>query len=196
MTSDISPVLHKQSNLLNYLPNLYESKDTGWRKPTPNIHIAISLLQTLRSPTYYLPSFVLACISVMRTCSELEQGSQTLPFEIIPVLGRSRVCGRSPRDRLTPPTEFRWAEHRKKACAFSSIPSVSTKPGSPAKAPFLQQIQYTVKVAREDFSPKQMTSITFGDWKLKGPTLYVSAVRGRGSRFCDFPATRLWTQSI
>lgn len=40
-------------------------------------------------------------------------GSQTAPFEIIPALGRSCVCGHSPRDRLTALTEFRWALHWK-----------------------------------------------------------------------------------
>lgn len=72
-----------------------------------------------------LSSFMPICISVMWTCTEPQAwtASQTSPFEIIPVLGSSCVCGHSPQDRWTLLTEFRWAQCSK-SLHLSSIPSV------------------------------------------------------------------------
>lgn len=108
----------------------------------------------------------------MCTCAEPQAwtGSQTSPFEIIPVLGRSRVCGHSPREWLTLLTEFRWARHWKSPAPLSSIPfGASRKTASPAtSSDFSSSCNTLSKVIAKDFSGKQMTCFTCENESLRG----------------------------
>lgn len=119
----------------------------------------------------HLSSFVPICISVMCTCAEPHAwtGSQTSPFEIIPVLGRSCVFGHSLRDRLTLLTEFRWARRLKSLhLSRQSLQCEQENWLSSYLPGFLKQLQYTVKGDNTGFYREIDDQFHLREWKLKG----------------------------
>lgn len=135
-------------------------------------------------------SFVPICISVMCTCEEPQAwtGSQTSPSEIIPVLGRSCVFGHSPQDRLTLLTEFRWARCWKSLHLSRLFPPVWAGKLALRLPPQISQAAaiHCQKVTTQDFSDKQMTSVTCENESLRGYSVSTVYRMEIGSELCDF----------
>lgn len=127
----------------------------------------------------------------MCTCAEPKAwtGSQTSPFEIIPVLGRNCVFGYSPQDRLTVLTEFRWAWCWKSlhlTCLFPLVwagkPALQLPPSQISQAAAI----HCQKVTTQDFSDKQMTSFTCENESLRGYTVSTVHRMEMWRALCDF----------
>lgn len=118
---------------------------------------------------------------------ELERGVKRLLFEIFPVLWRNYVCGHSPRDRLTLPTEFRWV-----GCWKSLNPSCLSPRWKQANwlsgclSRFFKQPPYTIKGDSAGFLRKPDDRLHLREQTLKGAILAYSVQSWKNRVLWDF----------